>query len=394
MVLLCLAGLQGVPQELTEAAQVDGAGPWQTLWRIIMPAIGDTLAVAAILRAMEAFELFAEPYVMTGGGPGNATDTLSLHIYKTAFTFFDMGYAGAMVVVSVGMLVVLYGAYLRLSPQAGLMRPGLMRPTLLTLAVLTLLAFTVLPLAYLVLTSLKPDDMLLAQPPVLWFRPVLDHYTQLLSDGDFPRYYRNSIEVATGGTVCAVLLGSLMAFAFAHVPFRGRGFAFFLVLLPRTFPPVTTIIPIFFVVRTLGMMDQIGTLILFETAARLPLVVWVMRGFLRTIPGELIEASLLDGCRVIGSFFRVVVPLAAPGLAAVALISFIDIWNGFLIPLVLTNFNAVTAPVGMMSYATSDEQVVWGIIAAGATLTVAPVLLLAFTLNRFLLRGLTAGAIK
>jgi multiple sugar transport system permease protein len=117
MMLLCLAGLQGVPNELTEAAQVDGAGPWQTLWRIIIPTIADTMAVAAILRAMEAFELFAEPYVMTGGGPGDSTDTLSLHIYKAAFTFFNMGYAGAMVVVSVGVLVALYGAYLRLSPK-------------------------------------------------------------------------------------------------------------------------------------------------------------------------------------------------------------------------------------------------------------------------------------
>jgi multiple sugar transport system permease protein len=269
-----------------------------------------------------------------------------------------------------------------------------MRRAATALLVLVLLAVTLLPLVYLVLTSLKPDSLLLAQPPALWFHPVLDHYAQLRTDGDFPRYYRNSLAVAAGGTVCTVLLGSLMAFAFAHVPFRGKGLAFFLVLLPRTFPPVTTIIPIFFVVRTLGMMDQIGTLILFETAARLPLVVWVMRGFLRTLPTELIEASLLDGCGVAGSFFRIVAPLAAPGLAAVALISFIDIWNAFLVPLVLTNFDAVTAPVGMMSYAISDEQVVWGIIAAGATLTVAPVLVLAFALNRFLLRGLTAGAIK
>lgn len=118
MFLLCLAGLQTVPQEITEAAQVDGAGRWQTLWRIVIPAIGDTLAVAAILRAMEAFELFAEPYAMTGGGPGDATDTLSLHIYKSAFLFFDMGYAGAMIVVSVGILVLLYGAYLRFGPAS------------------------------------------------------------------------------------------------------------------------------------------------------------------------------------------------------------------------------------------------------------------------------------
>ena len=118
MFLLCLAALQTVPNELTEAAQMDGAGRWQTLWRIVLPAIGDMLAVAVVLRGMEAFELFAEPYVMTGGGPGSATDTLSLHIYKSAFLFFDMGYAGAMIVVSIGILVLLYGAYLRVSRHA------------------------------------------------------------------------------------------------------------------------------------------------------------------------------------------------------------------------------------------------------------------------------------
>ena len=261
-------------------------------------------------------------------------------------------------------------------------------------ALLLLLGFTLFPLFYMVLTSLKPDSLLLAQPPAFWFHPILDNYAKLLGDGDFPRYYRNSITVAVGATIGAVLLGSLMAFAFAKIPFRGRGLAFFLVLLPRTFPPVTTIIPIFFAVRTLGMMDQVSTLILFEMAARLPLVVWIMRGFMRTLPDEMIEAALLDGCTLLQCFFRIVFPLAVPGLVAVSLICFIDTWNAFLVPLVLTNFNAVTAPVGMMSYANSDEQIVWGIIAAGAVLTILPVLLLAFTLNRFLLRGLTAGALK
>ena len=116
MFLLCLAGLQTVQTELTEAAAVDGATPWQTLWLIVIPSIRDIMAVAVVLRAMEAFEIFAEPYVMTGGGPGDATETLSLHIYKSAFLFFDMGYAGAMIVVSIGILVALYGTYLRLSP--------------------------------------------------------------------------------------------------------------------------------------------------------------------------------------------------------------------------------------------------------------------------------------
>ena len=118
MFLLSLAALQAVPQESLEAAAVDGATWWQSLRLVLLPAIADTLLVAAVLRAMDAFELFAEPYVMTGGGPGTATETISLHIYKAAFQFFDMGYAGAMIVVSIGILVVLYSISLRFGPRA------------------------------------------------------------------------------------------------------------------------------------------------------------------------------------------------------------------------------------------------------------------------------------
>jgi ABC-type sugar transport system permease subunit len=117
MFLLSLAALQSVPQESLEAAAVDGATWFQSLRLVLLPAIAETLLVAAVLRGMDAFELFAEPYVMTGGGPGDATETISLHIYKTAFKFFDMGYAGAMIVVSIGILVALYGISLKLGPR-------------------------------------------------------------------------------------------------------------------------------------------------------------------------------------------------------------------------------------------------------------------------------------
>jgi multiple sugar transport system permease protein len=111
--LILLAALQVVPAELYESAEMDGATRWQTLVLITLPMIRSALVVAALLRSMDAFEIFAEPFVMTGGGPGNATDMLSVHIYKAAFLFFDLGYASAMIVVSVGILVLLYGVYLR-----------------------------------------------------------------------------------------------------------------------------------------------------------------------------------------------------------------------------------------------------------------------------------------
>jgi multiple sugar transport system permease protein len=113
MFLLSLSALQMIPADLYESAEVEGASRWQALTEITLPMIRDTLVVAVILRSMEAFELFAEPFVMTGGGPGNVTETVSMHIYKSAFLFFQMGYAGAMVVVSIAILVAVYSLYWR-----------------------------------------------------------------------------------------------------------------------------------------------------------------------------------------------------------------------------------------------------------------------------------------
>jgi multiple sugar transport system permease protein len=263
----------------------------------------------------------------------------------------------------------------------------------IVLGVVLLVVCSLFPAYYMLLTSLKTDQLLLSQPPRFWFTPVLDNYIKLLVEDDFGRYYWNSINVALWSTLIAVFLGTMMAFAFLNVPFNGKKALFFLILIPRSFPPVTTIIPVFFAVRALGM-DEVLTLIFFEAAVRLPLVVWVMRGFLRTIPHELVEAALLDGCSLSQAFFRVVLPLAVPGLVAVGIICFIDTWNAFLVPLVLTNFNAVTAPVALMSYAETEEQLVWGVIAAGGFLTILPILVFALLLHRFLLRGLSAGAVK
>jgi multiple sugar transport system permease protein len=113
--LLLLAALQTIPGDLYESAEVDGASRWQAFRFVTLPMIRAALLVAALLRSMEAFEIFAEPFVMTGGGPGTATDLLSLHIYKSAFLVFDMGYAAAMIVVSITILLTLYAGYLRLA---------------------------------------------------------------------------------------------------------------------------------------------------------------------------------------------------------------------------------------------------------------------------------------
>lgn len=262
------------------------------------------------------------------------------------------------------------------------------------IGVTALILLSLFPVYYMLLTSLKPDALMLVQPPRFLFTPTLDNYVRLLIEGNFGRYYLNSILVALFASIIAVYVGTMMAFAFHRVPFRSRKLVFFLILVPRSFPPIATIIPVFFFVRAVGMMDQVITLVLFEAAVRLPLVVWVMLGFLRGVPPDLIDAALLDGCSLRQAFFKIVLPIATPGLVAVGIISFIDTWNAFLVPLVLTNFKAMTAPVVILSYMETEEKLVWGLLSAGGFLTILPILVFSLALHRYLLRGLTAGAVK
>jgi len=253
---------------------------------------------------------------------------------------------------------------------------------------------TLFPIYNMLLTSLKPDPLLLVQPPRFWFPPTLANYGQLMRTG-FARYYLNSITVAVWGTAVAVVVGAMVAFAFARMPFRGkRWWLLFAVLIPNGFPPIATIIPIYFAVRALGLIDRVSTLTAFEVAVRLPFVIWVMRGFFRTVPGELIDAAEVDGCGLVGAFFRIVMPLAAPGLVAVAILSFIDIWNSFIAALVLTSFNAVTAPVSILSFMEMEEQLNWGIVAAAGCLTILPVLVFALVVRRYVLAGFAVGTLK
>ena len=261
------------------------------------------------------------------------------------------------------------------------------------LVVLVILV-TLFPIYYMLLTSLKPDSVLLLRPPRFWFPPTLTNYVQLIRSG-FGRYYLNSINVSVWGTAIAVVLGAMVAFAFARLPFRGKRWWLLLaVLIPNGFPPVATIIPVYFAVRALGLIDRVSTLTAFEVAVRLPFVIWIMLGFFRAVPGELIDAAEVDGCGLIGAFFRIVIPLATPGLVAVAILSFIDIWNSFLAALVLTNFNAVTAPVSILSFMEMEEQLNWGIVAAAGCLTILPVLTFALILRRYMLHGFTVGTLR
>jgi multiple sugar transport system permease protein len=200
--------------------------------------------------------------------------------------------------------------------------------------------------------------------------------------------------VAAGTTLAAVALGSLAGFALAKLRPAGRTAVLAAVVALSMLPPIATVSPLFLLINALGIRDTLPGLMLVYTGFALPLAVWLMTQFFRSIPDELYIAARVDGCSALGAFRKVMLPLAAPGLTATALLTFIFSWNEFLYALSLTSSVAArTVPVGIALFPGLHE-IPWGEIAAGSVVATLPVVLLAVLFQRRVLEGLTAGAVK
>lgn len=253
--------------------------------------------------------------------------------------------------------------------------------------------FAGFPLLWLFLTSIRTHDLTFAMPPVLIFEPFLGHYARVFEATSFAKYFRNSLIAAGESALLAAALGSAGAYAFVRYPFRGNNVLLTFILALRMFPPVTTAVPIFVLVKAVGLYDTPEALVLVYTALNMPLVIWVMKDFFAEVPRELDESARMDGCTEFQAFSLVSLPLASPGLIAAAILSFIFSWNEFMFAMVLTGSNAATTPVLLSGFVT-DHQIRWGEMSAVGTLTTAPVIIFALLVKRHLVRGLTLGAVK
>ncbi|MBX6322627.1 MAG: carbohydrate ABC transporter permease [Rhodospirillaceae bacterium] len=253
------------------------------------------------------------------------------------------------------------------------------------------------PLAFLLLTSLKPADEFLTTPPV--FIPhglTLEHYRAVLSpDRDTFRFLLNSLIVAGATTVLSVALGSLAAYALArlHLPFRLATLIAFAFLIVRFYPKVTVALPYFLLMRDLGLLDTLAAVIATHVGLSLPFVVWLMLAFFREFPRELEESARIDGCTVWQRFCLVILPLTGPALMTAALMTVILSWNEFLMASAVAPVHAKTLPVRIAGFIT-DKGILWGPMSAMSAIIVIPVMLFALFAQRYLVRGLTLGAVK
>jgi|TARA_B100000809_G_scaffold178780_1_gene176443 multiple sugar transport system permease protein len=255
--------------------------------------------------------------------------------------------------------------------------------------------FVTFPLYWMVVTSFTPERELFIWPlryfPVA---PTLENYVVTLLRTDIPRYFANSLTVASLASASTLLVAVLGGYALARYQFRGKQVTLLIFLATQMMPIVVLIVPLFITFRTLGLLNTLYSLMIVYTVFNIPFCTMMMQGFFAGVPVELEEAAMVDGCNRFGAIVRVAVPLARPGLIATFLFAFIGAWNELLFAVMFLNTDAnFTLPVGLYMFI-SKYDIHWGRMMAGATLALIPALIVFGVVQRYMVRGLALGAVK
>jgi multiple sugar transport system permease protein len=258
------------------------------------------------------------------------------------------------------------------------------------------------PFAWLLISSVAlPVDLL--TKPLQWIPEhiTFDRFVQLTIGSEpndqaqgFRSAFYNSMLIATTVTVVSVVVGTLAAYAFARLRFPGRSWLILAFMGTYMLPPIALILPLYQIMGALGLRDTPLALILIYASFVTPFVIWIMRGYIQTIPPDLDDAARVDGCSRLGALIRVIVPVAAPGLLSTALLAFLMAWDEFLYALILTSTNASkTLPVALNDFI-GRYGLDFGLLATGGVLAALPPVVIAFLFQRHIVAGLTAGSVK
>jgi len=264
------------------------------------------------------------------------------------------------------------------------------RNVAITVAAVAALAIFMYPMFVIVTMAFKPPS--LATSPVLVFQPSLDNFIDMYS-ADFAKCLVNSLIIASGSAALVTVFSCLAAYALSRFNFRGKKQLNTFTMMMRALPVVAFVIPIFVMISKAGIYDTWLGQIFTRTAIDLTFAMWVLRSFFDSVPIEVEESAMIDGCSRLGVLVRISIPLAAPGIAVAAIFSFIFSWNDFAVAIVTTGYNTKTLPVYLSAFNT-QRGLLWGPLAAGVVVSIIPTLLLALAIQRYIVKGLSLGAVK
>jgi len=269
---------------------------------------------------------------------------------------------------------------------------ALFRPGVLYALVALFLIWTVTPVVWVGIMSVQPEINYVAVPPHLRLQDVsLRWYSDMLAQADFADALKNSVIIATLTMVFCLFFGSLAAYPLSRLRLAGKRLFLFASVVMRMLPAIVLIIPMFLLIRLLGLRDTHLGLVIVYTTFLLPFSIWMLKNFFDQVPYSLEAAARMDGCSRLGALWRVLLPAVAPGVVATAVFAFIGAWNEFLFGLILSTSVATPVTVKISALVSSTFHTDTSLVAAAGMLAILPVVVLVIVLNRYIVRGLVEG---
>ena len=437
--VLFVAAIKGIPSEVYEAARIDGSGRFRTAINITVPMIRDTIRTAYIYLGILALDAFVYMQALNpSGGPANSTVVISQHLLNTAFKKGKFGYATSMG-ATLAIITLVFAALVFLVFYLTENRPGKLKPyklapaspaaiksppprvmpsvstalpaeratrptfmtdkTVATISHIALIAWVVVicaPLLWVVMSSFKTTAQIFQSPFSLPTSLNFDNYVSAWTTASIGSYFFNTIIVVGSALVIVMLLGAMCAYVLARYEFKGNKVIYYLMLAGLTFPVFLAVVPLFQTLRGFGLLNTFPGLIITYVAFALPFTVFFLYSFFRTLPQEVAEAAAMDGAGPWRIFFNIMLPMAKPGLASVAIFNFLGLWNQFLLPIALnTNSANYVLSQGMASFASQAGYAVnFGALFAAVVITVLPVLVTYIIFQRQLQGSVSSGLLK
>lgn len=274
---------------------------------------------------------------------------------------------------------------------------GLAKKIFIILVQVLLLVYVLLilyPLFNMVMSSFKSTREILTTPFALPTSISFENYVKIWVDKGFGRYFLNSLWMTGLSMACVVLFGSMAAYGISRFAFKGSPLLYMLFLSGIMLPLKAAIIPLFQIIKALGLYDNPLSIIFVFIAMGLPSTVFILAGSMRTVPTSLIEAATMDGCSEVRIYSQIMMPIVMPAVALVTIYNAVPIWNDFFFPLVFIKSDKLkTLPLGLTSFM-GQYATAWDMLFTGLSIAIIPVLILYLSMSKYFIKGMTAGAVK
>jgi len=442
-----LAGLQAIDRGLYEAAEIDGANAWDKFVHVTLPGLRYVIAVTTLLSTVWTFNNFETIFLLTGGGPGDATKVYSIMAYEKAIRSLQFG-PGTAVAFSLtpvlAFFILLLSRFMRrdverddlsgswqdttingivwtvkqvlrvvtfpfvlilqslstILPKRDTINASQKRSDLVNgfgrwMALILLLVFVLFPFFWILITAFKGNLQIGERESIFWPQPwTVEQFDRLFYEEPFFVWFQNSAIVSISTTFLAVIFSSLGGYALARLRFRGAEGMTTVLLITYLLPSALMFIPLYGILADLGVINTRWALILTYPTGMVPFSTWLLMGYYRSIPEELEQAALVDGANRLQTFIRIVLPLTAPALLAVTLFAFTNAWKEFLFAFVfISSDKLMTLPVGLAQTIFGDIYP-WGMLMAASLIISIPVVIFYMYGQKYMVAGLTAGSVK